>query len=48
MSDNFTAIEPAQAHGYFLPKPGIVIQIAFHQLLHVVVSVAVIFRGDAG
>jgi hypothetical protein len=48
VSEKLTAIKPAQARSYLLPKPGIVFQVAFHQLLHVVICVTVILSGDAG
>ena len=46
MGKKFAAVEPTQARGYLLPKPRIVIQIAFYELLHVVIRLAAIFSGN--
>lgn len=47
VGEKIAAIEPTQARGYFLPEPSVVIQIAFDELLYVVVCITAIFRGNA-
>ena len=47
VSKKLAAVEPVQAGSHFLPKPGIIIEIIFDELLNVVVGGSAVFRRDA-
>jgi hypothetical protein len=47
VSEKLAAVKPVHACSYLLPKPGIVVQIAFDELLDVVIRAAAVFGGDS-
>jgi hypothetical protein len=47
VGEKLSAVKPVHACSYFPSEPGIVIQIAFDELLDVVVGGSAVFRGNA-
>ncbi len=47
VSEKLAAVEPVHACSHLLPKPGIIIQIIFDELLDVIVGGSAVFRCDS-